>query len=125
MSKTAADLVREAESRIETVRPEQIADDVRSGEVLVVDVRDPDEWQKGHIPEAMHASRGMLEFKADPNTPYYDDRLGTDKRLVVHCTKGLRGALAAATLKDMGYEKVANLEGGFDAWKEAGLPVDE
>ena len=65
----------------------------------------------------------MLEFRADPETPYHLEPFDRDRRIILHCASGGRSALAAATLKEMGYEKVAHLDGGFKAWTEAGGPV--
>ena len=94
-------------------------------DVQFVDVREPAEWEKGHIPGAVHVPRGLLEFKADPSLPaYHEPRLDAGKRLVVYCASGGRSALASKTLKDMGYPDVVNLLGGFTGWSEANKPVE-
>ena len=123
-AKTAVELAEEARARIHEVSVDEVADEIERGDVVVIDVREPEEYQAGHIPGAVNVPRGMLEFRADPTTKYYDDRLARDRRAIVHCAVGLRGALATATLEDLGYEEVRNLRGGLEAWKEAGRPVE-
>ncbi len=97
----------------------------RGGEAVVIDVRDSAEVEKsGKVPGALNISRGMLEFKADPETPYHDPALQKDKPVILYCASGGRSALAGKTLKDFGYRSVLNL-GAFKDWAEAGLPVDK
>ncbi len=122
--RTLAEMLEEARARIEVTTPSEIAHAVSSGEVLFLDIREPEEWQAAHVPEAVHIPRGMLELRADPASQYYDARLGTVVPIVVSCAAGGRGALATALLVDMGYEGVRNLEGGMNAWEEAGHPVE-
>jgi rhodanese-related sulfurtransferase len=87
----------------------------------VLDIRDIREvWIEGSIPEAEHASRGMIEFWADPGTEYYKDFFDPENRYVLYCNEAGRSALAAKRLAEMGYRDVAHLEGGFSAWQEAG-----
>ncbi|NJN50424.1 MAG: hypothetical protein HC809_00105 [Gammaproteobacteria bacterium] len=94
--------------------------------LLVVDIREIQETiDLGTIPGAVHVSRGMLEFWADPASPYYRDYFQEDKRIVVFCAGGGRSAFAAQALKDMGYADVAHLEVGFNGWAKAGEPVAE
>ncbi len=125
MAKTAMQMVAEAKQRIEELSPEQVRSEVEGGEAVLVDLREPEEREKnGAIPGAVHAPRGMLEFWADPSSPYHRDEFDPNKKVILHCASGGRSALAAATLKDMGYENAAHLEGGFGAWKEAGLPTE-
>ena len=123
LKKTSEQMVEEARRRITSVTPDEVAEVVASGQVLVVDVREREEWDQGHIPQAIHVPRGELEFRADPASPLADPRLHPGRRILVHCALGKRSALATATLQEMGYEGVLNLEGGFEAWKEAGYPV--
>ena len=78
----------------------------------------------GVVPQAFHAPRGMLEFWADPDSPYHKPVFRTDKKLVLFCASGLRSALAARTLQDMGMDNVLDMEGGFTEWKMQDLPVD-
>ena len=74
---------------------------------------------------AVQVPRGILEWVADPSSPRHNPELDPARRVIVYCRSGHRAALAAATLKTLGYENVANLEGGFAAWQEAGLPASE
>ena len=125
LRKTSKDLVGDAKSRVENLTPDQVQHELQN-DVLLVDVRDSEERQQnGVIPGAIHVTRGMLEFRADPNTPYYNSELRPDRRIILHCASGGRSALAVNTLKEMGYENVAHLDGGFNAWREAGKPVDK
>ncbi len=92
---------------------------------LMLDVRDAPEIEKsGKIDGAVHVSRGMLEFRADPESPYYDKQFDRKRPVVVYCASGGRAALAGKTLKDLGYEKVFNL-GQFKEWVESGGAVEK
>ncbi len=124
--KTAAAMVGEAKQRVENLTVDQVAAELAQGDAVLVDVREPEERvQHGVIPGAIHAPRGMLEFYADPTSPYHRPELEPDRRVILHCAAGSRSALAADTLQQMGYRNVAHLDGGFRAWKEAGQPVKE
>ncbi|MEQ1718626.1 MAG: rhodanese-like domain-containing protein [Hyphomicrobium sp.] len=93
--------------------------------VLLVDIRDPRELARdGRIPGALHAPRGMLEFWIDPDSPYFKPVFGEDKTFVFFCAGGLRSALTAKTLQDMGLAPIAHIQGGFAAWKEAGGAIE-
>ena len=123
-TKSASDLVLEAKQQIENLSPEQVNEELSRGTTTLIDLRESEELeQNGKIAGAVHAPRGMLEFYADPTLPYYKPEFDKNKRIILHCASGGRSALAAATLKDMGYENVAHMDGGMKAWKEAGLPV--
>jgi rhodanese-related sulfurtransferase len=122
-AKTAAQLVQDARSGIENLTPDQVAAEVAAGKALLVDVRDAQERANGTIPGAVHASLGMLEFYADPSSPYHKAEFDPGKRVILHCASGGRSALAAQSLKSMGYANVAHLDGGFKAWQAAGKPV--
>jgi rhodanese-related sulfurtransferase len=124
MSKTAAEMVGEARARIETVSPKDASVEGISEGVVFLDVREPVEWEH-HIEGAVQVPRGLLEFAADPASPKHKPELDPDGRVIVYCRSGVRAALACATLLDMGYTNVANLEGGFAAWQEAGLSTSE
>lgn len=92
---------------------------------LLLDVRDAPELEKtGRAIGSHHVPRGMLEFRADPDSPHHDQAFHRDRAIVLHCASGGRAALAGKLLKDMGYENVYNL-GGLNDWKQAGGPVDE
>jgi rhodanese-related sulfurtransferase len=91
---------------------------------VVVDVREADERvATGSIPGAVHVPRGLLEFRADPSHPSHDPRLDPAADVLVYCAAGSRSALAAATLRALGYARVAHLDGGVTAWIDADLPV--
>ncbi len=124
MGKRASDLVGEAKARIENLDPDAVEAELASGDAVLVDLREADELEaSGRIPGSVHVPRGMLEFRADPSSTYHQAPLDPSKRVILHCASGGRSALAAATLQDMGYERVAHLDGGFKAWQEAGKPT--
>lgn len=125
LKKHASDLVAQAKGRIENLGPDEVEAEVGAGEAVLVDIREAEELESaGRIPGAVHIPRGMLEFRADPATPYHQPPLDPSARVILHCASGGRSALAAAALEDMGYERVAHLDGGIAAWKEAGKPVE-
>ncbi len=118
------DLVKEAKQQIENLTPEQVKNEVSKGATLI-DIRESEELQQsGKIPGAVHAPRGMLEFYADETLPYHKPEFDKRKKIILHCASGGRSALAAQTLKQMGYDNVAHLDGGIKAWKEAGEPTE-
>ena len=121
--KPARELVDAANAKIETLSAEEAVGLVGKGDVQFVDVREPAEWQQGHIPGAVHIPRGLLEFQADPSLPSFKGELA-NKALVVYCASGGRSALAAKTLTEMGYEDVAHLEGGYSDWAKANRPTE-
>ena len=124
MKKTAKAMVDEAMDLITTYTPEQAKALHGDPGVLFVDVRDVRELEhEGVIPGAVHAPRGMLEFWVDPESPYHRDVFAQDREYVLFCALGWRSALATKALMDMGLERVAHVEGGFQAWKAAGGPV--
>lgn len=116
--KTAHDLVTAAKSHIQEISVDDAEQAIRDADVLL-DVREADEYAAGHIPGALHTSRGMLEFKLS-NTPELNSR---DLKIVLYCKTSGRAALAACALHDMGYLQVKSIAGGFDAWASAGKPV--
>lgn len=125
LNRKATDLVAEAKSRIENLDVDAVAKEVESG-AMVVDLREPEELAAtGRIPGSVHVPRGMLEFRADPSTPYHQEGFDPSRRIILHCASGGRSALGAAVLQDMGYTNVAHLDGGFTAWSEAGRPVEQ
>ena len=124
-SKTAAQLVAEAKQRVTNLTVDDVAAERESGDPLIVDVREPAEREEhGSIPGAISAPRGMLEFWADPSSPYHRPEFDPNRRVILHCAAGGRSALAADTLQQLGYTDVAHLDGGFTAWKEAGQPTE-
>jgi rhodanese-related sulfurtransferase len=116
--KTSHDLVAAAKTRIQEISPNDVDQALLEADVLL-DVREADEYAAGHLPGAIHISRGMLEFKLT-NTPELGAR---DLRIVLYCKNSGRAALAACALQDMGYLHVGSISGGFDAWAAAGKPV--
>jgi len=126
MRRTVNDMVREAKARIEELSVEQLQAEIAAGTCTVIDIRDfRERLEKGAIPGAVSAPRGMLEFWFDPESPYYRKDYEFDTRYVLHCAGGQRSALAAATLLDIGYTNVAHLEPGFNGWADAGGAVED
>ena len=124
VTRHVADMVAEAQAMIPRVSPEGAAAMQASGEAVLVDIRDVRELAKtGKIADAVHAPRGMIEFWADPQSPYHKEIFATDKKLILVCASGWRSALAAKTLIEMGMDNVHDLEGGFGAWAKSGQPV--
>ncbi|HVM45460.1 MAG TPA: rhodanese-like domain-containing protein [Candidatus Thermoplasmatota archaeon] len=118
------DLIAEARSAIENLPPAEMARALEARDALLVDLREPGERaEHGTIPGALAAPRGMLEFYADAATPYHKKEFDPSRRILLYCASGGRSALAGATLKRLGYDRVAHLDGGFKSWKEAGLEV--
>ena len=121
-AKSATDLVKEAKQQIENLTPVQVKEELSKGNATLIDIRESEELKEnGKIPGSVHAPRGMLEFYADASLPYHRPEFDKNEKIILHCASGGRSALAAATLKQMGYENVAHLDGGIKAWKEAGM----
>ena len=124
MTSTAAQLVAEAKGRIRNMSVDEVARELESGSVTLVDIREPGEVEReGAIPGAVAAPRGMLEFWADPSSPYHREEFERDRRTILYCASGGRSALAVATLQSLGYTDIAHLDGGMKVWKEQGRPV--
>ena len=118
-------LLDEANAAIRAVSPQEAATLSARDDTVLVDIRDVRELQReGKVPGAIHCPRGMLEFWVDPESPYHKDIFASGKSFVFFCAAGWRSALATKTVQDMGLEPVMHIEGGFGAWKEAGLPVE-
>ena len=94
---------------------------------LIIDVREPNEWESGHIPGALHAPRGMLEWYADPTYANHKPQLAAarEQQVVVQCAAGGRSLLAAQTLQRLGFKNVSSMAGGFNDWSAKGLPVEK
>lgn len=123
--RSSATLVEEARRDIEELTAKEAIELAKSPDVVLVDIRDPRELEReGKIPGAFHATRGMLEFWVDPDSPYFKPIFGQDKKFVFFCAGGMRSVLATKAVQDMGLKPVAHIIGGFKAWKEAGGPVD-
>ena len=110
-------LVGEAKKNIEEISPQDAASALKRGDALLIDVRNLDEWQEGHIPGAKNFSRGTVELEIEEAAP----DLSTP--IITHCGGGGRSALAAESLQRMGYKNVKSMGGGLKAWKAAGLPA--
>lgn len=123
--RSSATLVEEARRDIEELTAKEAIELAKSPDVVLVDIRDPRELEReGKIPGAFHATRGMLEFWVDPDSPYFKPIFGQDKKFVFFCAGGMRSVLATKAVQDMGLKPVAHIIGGFKAWKEAGGPID-
>ena len=110
-------LVAEAKKHVTEISPQAAAAKLSSGDAVIVDVREKDEWGEGHIPDATHMSRGTIELDIEEKVP------DTNAMIICHCGGGGRSALAAESLQKMGYKNVRSMAGGFKAWKAAGLPT--
>ena len=118
-------LVTKAKSETKTVTPQQAFDQFQAGIAILIDIRDIRELQReGRIDGAFHAPRGMLEFWADPQSPYHKDVFAQAGNLILFCASSWRSALAAKTLQDMGMTNIFDMDGGFNGWKSAGLPIE-
>jgi rhodanese-related sulfurtransferase len=119
------EMIAAANAAVPRVTPEQAKKMIANENALVVDVRDGPEVQaSGKVKGALNVSRGMLEFKADPNTPNHDKAFSKDRPIILYCAAGGRSALSGKLLKDMGYDNVHNL-GAFKDWAEAGGEVEK
>ena len=118
-------LVSEALSQIETINADQAFDKVNNNQCNLIDIRDIRELEnEGRIDNSLHIPRGMLEFWLDPESPYFKEgKLDMKKEMVLFCAGGLRSALAAKTLKDMGFEKVSHVDGGFGKLKDSKFKI--
>jgi rhodanese-related sulfurtransferase len=124
MAKSAKQLVEAANAVVPRITPAQAQEKIATGNVLVVDVRDGPEVEKsGKVAGAVHVPRGMLEFRADPESPYHDENFAKDKTVIVYCASGGRAALSGQALKELGYGDVYNL-GGFSDWADSGGAVE-
>jgi rhodanese-related sulfurtransferase len=117
--KTPTDLVNEAKEKVCEISPAEAKEKIDSGAPLfVLDVREPDEFGKGHIPKAMNIPRGLLEFKISGAIP------NKDAQIIAYCKSGGRSCLACETLQELGYKNVESIAGGWAAWLKAGYPVE-
>jgi rhodanese-related sulfurtransferase len=124
MPASVKQMVEAANAAVPRVTPAEVKAMIAKGNTVVIDVRDAPEVEKtGKIQGALHISRGMLEFRADADTPYHDKNLTKDKTVILYCASGGRAALGGKVLKDMGYARVFNL-GAFKDWAESGGAVD-
>lgn len=126
MAKKLADFVREARAKITEWDAETLATRLDDPDLLILDIREPDEYAAGHLPKALLIPRGTLEGAADPNYKHRVEPLCSTRTrpVITYCQSGGRSAMAAATLKDMGFEQVYSLSGGFENWEADGLPIE-
>ena len=124
MATTVKQMIEAANAAVPRITPAEARELIRDG-ALVVDVRDAPEVEKsGKVEGAVHVSRGMLEFRADPESPYHVKKFDKAKPVLVYCASGGRSALSGRTLKELGYDKVFNL-GAFKDWVEAGGEIEK
>lgn len=124
MPQTLKQMMDAANAVVPRISSEQAKELIASNNALVVDVRDAPELEKtGKVAGAVHVSRGMLEFRADPESPYHDKAFSKDRPVIVYCASGGRAALSGKVLKDLGYPEVYNL-GAFKDWAESGGTVE-
>lgn len=125
MPTSVKEMLAAANAAVPKVPPNEAREMMSKGDVLVVDVRDPSEVQEsGKIKGAVNVSRGMLEFRADPESPYHNPAFQKDKTILLYCASGGRSALAGKALRDLGYGSVYNI-GGFKELAEAGLETEK
>jgi len=125
MALSLKEMMEAANAVVPKITPTKAREMIARGNTLMVDVRDASEVEKsGKAAGAVHVSRGMLEFRADPESPAHDKNFTRDKRVILYCGSGGRAALAGKLLKDMGYGEVYNA-GGFKDWAESGGAVEK
>lgn len=124
MSTGIKQLLEAANAVVPRIAPAKAQEMLAAGRAIVVDVRDAPEVEKsGKVPGAIHVSRGMLEFRADPDSPYHDKHFARERAVILYCASGGRSALAGKALKELGYAEVYNL-GSFNDWVSNGGEVD-
>ena len=123
--KSSKTLVTEALSEIKTISPDEALSMMNEDKCNLIDIRDIRELERdGRVENSNHIPRGMLEFWLDPDSPYFKNgKLDMNKEMVLFCAGGMRSALAAKTLKDMGFEKVSHIDGGFGAIKNSKFKI--
>ena len=124
--KSAQKLVEEALTQIRTLSPLEALELHDKNQCTLIDIRDKRELEKmGRIENSHHIPRGMLEFWMDPDSPYFKEgRIDMNKEIILFCAGGLRSALATKSLKDMGFEKISHIDGGFSQMKSSGFKVE-
>ena len=125
MSTSIKEMLAAANASVSKIDRDEAMALIKDKKALVVDVRDLPELQaSGKVAGAVHVSRGMLEFRADPDSPYHNPEFNRDRPVIVYCASGGRSALAGKVLQDLGYRNVRNL-GAFKDWAEKGGPVEK
>ena len=123
--KSSQTLVEEAEKNIETLSAKQTKEIINSKNGLLIDIREKGELDKmGRVENSNHIPRGMLEFWLDPEGPYFkENKFDFKKKIILFCALGMRSALAAKSLMDMGFKNIAHVKGGFDVLKQGGFEI--
>ena len=123
--KSSQELVDEANQVIETLDPSKVKLMTDNNECTLIDVRDIRElWKEGTVKNSKHIPRGMLEFWLDPQSSYFkENKFESSKKMILFCALGMRSALSAKSLVDMGFTNVAHVNGGFDAMKQNGFEI--
>ncbi len=120
MPKTWKEMIMEAKREVKLVQPDEVKAKIDRGEnIVIIDVREKDEWDNGHLPGAFHVPRGVLEMTVEK------DLRDMGREIILHCAGGGRSALAARALKEMGYSDVASMEEGFEGWRKRGFPTQK
>ncbi|MET9338934.1 rhodanese-like domain-containing protein [Nonomuraea sp. NPDC003804] len=124
MASSVTDMITRARAQVRNLSVAEVAEALESGTVTLIDLREPSEVARdGGVPGSVLAPRGMLEFWADPASPYHRPEFDPAATTILYCASGGRSALAALALQELGYAGVAHLDGGLKAWKEHGRPV--
>ena len=123
--KSSQTLVKEAEKVIKTLTIKQVEEILKNEDGTLIDVRDVRElWKEGTVKHSKHIPRGMLEFWLDPQSSYYkENKFDFKKKIILFCALGMRSALAAKSLMDMGFKNIAHVKGGFDVLKQGGFEI--
>ena len=123
--KSSQNLVEEALKKINTISPDEALKKLNDNKCNLIDIRDIRELQNsGKVENSLHIPRGMLEFWMDPTSAYFKEgKIDMDKEIILFCAGGLRSALGAKSLKEMGFEKVSHIDGGFGAMKNKGFKI--
>ena len=125
LTKNVATMVEEAKASIEEISVEEAIAQMDKEGVLIVDIRDVRERQReGFIPGSFHCPRGMVEFWVDPESPYYNKKFEKNTKFLFHCAVDWRSALTVETINKMGFEGACHIQGGFNAWRDSGGPVE-
>lgn len=126
LKKNVAQMVVEAKASIEEISVEQAIAQMNNKDVLIVDIRDIRERQReGFIPGSFHCPRGMVEFWIDPESPYYNEKFEQHTKFLFHCAVDWRSALTVETINKMGFEGASHIQGGFNAWRDNGGPIEK
>jgi rhodanese-related sulfurtransferase len=125
--KTIDQLLAQARERLDRIDPRRAHEELGRGDAVLVDIRSDSQLEiDGHVPGSMRIPRNVLEWRLDPDCPYkHPEAPSVSQRVIVMCNEGYQSSLAAATLQELGFERATDLVGGFQAWREEGLPVQQ